>query len=187
MASSRTRYRDQIVLAIHNPADTAYLDCLIFREELYGRLKEKLCNYVERVFFDWIRTLNAAIKTEELEAECNKLGRKKYLTDSADFFGWAGPNGCWILAHNFLKHIPVDGDRLEIDPSSLLTLICNCDLFLTVRDSALQVKFLRHRFYGHTPELKLTSQRLQWVKNNMTTLSSFDQIIRDIENLSDQI
>ena len=61
MASSRTRYREQIVLAIHNPADTAYLDCLIFREELYGRLKEKLYNYVKRVFVDWIRTLNTEV------------------------------------------------------------------------------------------------------------------------------
>ena len=112
MASSRIRYSEQIVVAIQNPTDTAYLDCLIFREELYGRLKERLYNYVKTVFVDWIRTLILdSFGTSELLAECIRLGRKSYLTGPGDFIGWdRHPNGCWILAHNFLKDIPIDGD-----------------------------------------------------------------------------
>lgn len=203
MDVERNTHRVDLLNKIQDLANTEYLDCLIIREKLYGTLKNRLYNYVKRVFHEFQRQLlseqnqrGVPKSDQELLVACKANRRKEHLAgvdDLADFEYWDNPQvGCWVLAHNFISSIPTDGNILKIDPSSLLILINSCKLF---RGSlhynwglAYQMKFIRDSCFAHIPELRLCDDlipdKLQRLEKSITSVKD---IIDRIQEFCDEI
>lgn len=110
--------------------------------------------------------------------------------DAKCFNNWdTSDNGWWIIARKFILNSIFDSiDKVTvhtIDPSNLLSIICNCDLFSRkfapkdLCDFARKARFYRNELYGHIPELKITPALIDHIK-----AKNFEEIIKDLNKLS---
>jgi hypothetical protein len=137
-----------------------YLDCLRFRERLFCKtLKESIWNYLEKAFKSFKHYLEATYivtSPEHLEQICRSLAKYPGERD-CKFKDWEQDNGWWVLARYFGNRFPKDADKDKVDPSGLLHLIWNCNIFdPEIQQLAYLLKENRHQLYGHIPHLFYT-------------------------------
>ena len=137
--------------------DECYADCLIFRKKLYD-LKPALHTLVRRTF----KIFQSELKSEHANvANVSDICRRKgpRVKKNYSFNGWRRVDGWPILARSFNEYFPADGNLENVDVSTLITLICCCELFSrysALQTAAVHVRKLRNDLYGHIPELRIT-------------------------------
>ena len=153
---------EKVIEALRNSDNTAYRNCLKFRDELYS-LGDPLFNYVEIAFKTFrkylldLKTKRGAPITDLEVARILHVHTKQSFHYEQNVRGWRDPNTGWrVLAKCYVSTFPKDSTGVVVDPSALLKLIRCCDLF----DKQLQlladvILKGRHRFYGHIPQLTL--------------------------------
>ena len=129
-------------------------------------------------------TICTDITIGQLKQICESLskfqGFKYYKFDQ-----WRGVNGWWILARYFGKYLPKDVRSDLIDPSGLLTIIWNCNLFdPEFQYNARSVSEMRNKLYGHIPDLMLTVDYLKYCEDPdfRFTFQKFEDLYSSLQN-----
>lgn len=178
-------YFRRITCNLENPG---YRDCLRFREKLFCQTdKDILFEYVKRAFKAFNRYLEDTypgnnLNNVQIKQICGSLskfqGLKYYKFDH-----WGEVNGWWILARYFGKDLPKDVNL--IDPSGLLNIIWNCNLFdPEVQNSARRVIDARNRLYAHIPDLMFPDDYLKACKEPSFkfTFQAFEDLYSKLSN-----